>query len=376
MRRVNTEQLRPGMIIAEDIYAPNGQLIIAKGTKLTDATLEQLSRNAVLSSRIDDSVKTAAASSQKREEDIYKGDDIPGFTSNLPENLREARAKQIKEQKKSYTEGLNFFQISINNLVVKNTDMDVDTIIDQTLALLGSNGKGTNILQMLVFMQEYDSDVYAHSVNVSLLCNMLAHWLGYSEEDCRLAAACGMFHDIGKLTIPEEILQKPGPLTPEEKELVNTHTEKGYQMLKDHPIHESIKLSALLHHENCDGTGYPYKLPGDQIDPYAKLVTICNIYDAMTSNRPYRKAISPFDVIDYFEKKGLQKFDTRSILLFLENTINTYLNCPVRLSNGMIGYVVFINRRKLGRPTVQCGTEFIDLAKREDLRIMELLPAI
>ncbi len=252
MRRVNTDQLRPGMIIAEDIYAPNGQLIIAKGTKLTDATLEQLSRNAVLSSRIDDSVKTAAASSQKREEDIYKGDDIPGFTSNLPENLREARAKQIKEQKKSYTEGLNFFQISINNLVVKNTDMDVDTIIDQTLALLGSNGKGTNILQMLVFMQEYDSDVYAHSVNVSLLCNMLAHWLGYSEEDCRLAAACGMFHDIGKLTIPEEILQKPGPLTPEEKELVNTHTEKGYQMLKDHPIHESIKLSALLHHENCD----------------------------------------------------------------------------------------------------------------------------
>ena len=156
MRRVNTDQLRPGMIIAEDIYAPNGQLIIAKGTKLTDATLEQLSRNAVLSSRIDDSVKTAAASSQKREEDIYKGDDIPGFTSNLPENLREARAKQIKEQKKSYTEGLNFFQISINNLVVKNTDMDVDTIIDQTLALLGSNGKGTNILQMLVFMQEYD----------------------------------------------------------------------------------------------------------------------------------------------------------------------------------------------------------------------------
>ena len=87
MRRVNTDQLRPGMIIAEDIYAPNGQLIIAKGTKLTDATLEQLSRNAVLSSRIDDSVKTAAASSQKREEDIYKGDDIPGFTSNLPENL-------------------------------------------------------------------------------------------------------------------------------------------------------------------------------------------------------------------------------------------------------------------------------------------------
>lgn len=200
MRRVNTDQLRPGMIIAEDIYAPNGQLIIAKGTKLTDATLGLLSRNAVLSSRIDDSAKGASASSQKREEDIYKGDDIPGFTSNLPEHLSGSPCQTDQRTEKSYTEGLNFFQISINNLVVKNTDMDVDSIIDQTLATLGSNGKGTNILQMLVFMQEYDSNVYAHSVNVPSFAICWPAGLGTAMRTAvwPLPAVCSMISESSR----------------------------------------------------------------------------------------------------------------------------------------------------------------------------------
>ena len=131
-----------------------------------------------------------------------------------------------------------------------------------------------------------------------------------------------------------------------------------------------------MHHEFCDGSGYPRRLKAGQIDRFAKLVTICNIYDAMTSERPYRKVMSPFAVIEYFEGIGLQKFDTRPILTFLENTVNTYLNCPVRLSNGMVGYVVFINRERLGRPTVQCGSEFVDLSKHKDLSIQEMLPIV
>ena len=162
-----------------------------------------------------------------------------------------------------------------------------------------------------------------------------------------MAAACGMFHDIGKLAIPDEIIQKPGPLTPEERAIINTHAEKGYHMLEEWHVNETVKLSALMHHERCDGSGYPH-----------------------------RKAMSPFDVIEHFEEEGLRKFDTRSILVFLENTVNTYLNCPVRLNNGTVGYVVFINRNRLGRPIIQCGTEFIDLSKRRDLHVVELLPVV
>jgi len=191
-----------------------------------------------------------------------------------------------------------------------------------------------------------------------------------------MAAACGMFHDIGKLSIPEEIIQKKTPLTQEERAIASSHAEKGYHILSEHNIDEIVRLSALMHHERCDGSGYPHGLKGSQIDRFAKLVTICDIYCAMTADRPYRKAMSPFTVIEHFETEGLRKFDTRSILLFMENTANTYLNVPVRLSDGRIGYVVFINRGRLGRPTVQCGTDFVDLSKDKSLHITELLPVV
>ncbi len=376
MKKVAYAQLRPGMVTAEDVYAMNGQqLLVPKGTTLTELKLQLLHVFSIRSIRIEDDIpETDAASAESGSS--YFGANIPNFTSKLPQKVREARVKEIEAYKETYEEGLNYFQVAVNNLVEKNTDLNVDTILNQTVSLLDHKGRHSSILEMLIYMKEYDSSVYAHCINTSLLCNMLAHWLEYNEADCRMAAACGLFHDVGQLAIPEEIIQKPGPLTSQERELINTHAEKGYDMLKEFGVEETIRLSALMHHEKCDGTGYPRGLKGEQIDRFAKLVTICDIYDAMTSDRPYRKAMAPFAVIEHFENEGLRKFDTRSILTFLENTVNTYLNCPVRLSNGMVGYVVFINRGRLGRPTIQCGNEFVDLSRQNDLSIAEMLPVV
>lgn len=374
MKRITSERLIPGMVTAEDVYALSGQLLVPKDVALTDSLIRQLQLYSVRSVRIDDTKKEE--SPKKEKEEPIMGSDIPGFVSKLPDEVRKVRAERIREYKQAFDTGVNYFQVTINNLVSKNTTLDVHTVLDQTMALIGKKHTDTSVLEMLIYMKEYDSSVYAHSINVSLLCNMLARWLEYSEEDCKMAAACGMFHDIGKLAIPDEIIQKPGPLTPEERAIINTHAEKGYHMLEEWHVNETVKLSALMHHERCDGSGYPHKLKGSQIDRFAKLVTICDIYNAMTSDRSYRKAMSPFDVIEHFEEEGLRKFDTRSILVFLENTVNTYLNCPVRLNNGAVGYVVFINRNRLGRPIIQCGTEFIDLSKRHDLHVVELLPVV
>ena len=228
-------------------------------------------------------------------------------TSNLPEPVREARIQEIKEYKKTYGEGLNYFQVAVNNLVAKNTDLNVDTILNQTLSLLHPRRQNISVLEMLLYMKEYDNSVYSHCINTSLLCKMLAQWLEYSEEDCRMAAACGLFHDMGQLAIPDEIIQKPGPLTPEERKIVNTHPEKGYQMLEEYGVDETVRLAALMHHEKCDGSGYPRGLKDEEIDRFAKLVTICDIYDAMTSDRPYRKALTPFAVIEHFENDGLDR---------------------------------------------------------------------
>lgn len=381
MKRTIYEQLQPGMITGEDVYALNGQLLIPKGIVLTQATLDLLKMYSIRTIRIDDGVDErieAILGSQQppKDEGPFSGSDIPDFFSKLPEKTRQLRTEEILEYKKHYKESLDYFQVAINNLVAKNTDLDVSTILNQTVSLLNAGNRHASILEMIVYMKEYDNNIYAHSINVSLLCNMLAHWLEYSEQECQLATACGMFHDIGKLTIPEAIIQKPTPLTPQELQIARQHAQQGYYMLSDYHVDETVKLSALMHHERCDGSGYPNGLKGGQIDRFAKIVTICDIYNAMTSDRPYRKAFSPFSVIEHFETEGLRKFDTRSILLFMEKAANTYLNCPVRLSNGRSGYVVFINRSRLGRPTVQCGTDFIDLRREKDLYIAEMLPVL
>ena len=129
-----------------------------------------------------------------------------------------------------------------------------------------------------------------------------------------------------------------------------------------------------MHHEKCDGTGYPLKLPADKIDYYAKLVAIADVYDAMTSARVYRGALCPFKVIEIFEQEGLHKYDVVLIMTFLENVINTYIDNRVQLSDGRIGVVKWIDKNNLSKPMIQLSDQsFVELAKYRDLKIERIL---
>ena len=128
-----------------------------------------------------------------------------------------------------------------------------------------------------------------------------------------------------------------------------------------------------MHHEKCDGSGYPYGLKGDEIDKYSKIVTIADIFDAMTSERVYRAAMCPFTVIKAFEDEGIQKYEAKYILTFLENVANSYLNHRVSLSNGMEGNVIFINQSDYSLPIVKCDNdEIINLQEQYYKNIMKL----
>ena len=182
-----------------------------------------------------------------------------------------------------------------------------------------------------------------------------------------------LFHDIGKLTIPDHIIKKPGKLTDEEYAIIKTHSKKGYELLKKQKADIHVQYSALMHHEKCDGTGYPLKLIDNQIDWCAQIVTIADIYEAMTAKRVYRKALSPFTVISNFEEDGLRKYNPKFLLTFLERVVNSYMNCKVKLSNGEEGDIVYINKVSLSKPMVKTRNNFIDLSKNSELSIESLL---
>lgn len=226
---------------------------------------------------------------------------------------------------------------------------------------------------MLHNMRAYDDLTYAHCLNVALICNVFAGWLHFSQEDIELATLCGLFHDIGKLCIPDSIIKKPDRLTNEEYDVIKTHTIEGYKILQNQPVNDHIKNAALMHHERCDGSGYPFGLTGNRIDKFAKIVSIADVYDAMTAARVYRGPLCPFTVIDIFEKEGLQKYESEYILCFLKNVVLTYIGQRVRLTNGQEGDVVFINPQQFSRPMIKCGDTFVDLSKQKDIAIERLL---
>jgi len=132
-----------------------------------------------------------------------------------------------------------------------------------------------------------------------------------------------------------------------------------------------IVNSAMMHHERCDGTGYPFGLTSERIDDFAKIISIADVYDAMTSARVYRGAMCPFKVIEIFENEGLQKYDTKYILTFIQNVLNTYIQSRVRLSDGRTGEVIMINKQFLSRPLIRSGSSYIDLSKEPDAVYIE-----
>jgi len=365
MKRLTTLQLRPGMIIAEDVLSFDRQLIMTKGTELNDNLITKLDLYNIITVFVEDQVENAPSAVS----DTASPEEEPqvSYTERVQNT---ASFKQFKED---YALNVDNFKNAMNNVVERNLELDVDALLDDTLTMINRADKWPGILDMLQNMQNFDDSTFTHSLNVALICNVLARWLKLTPDQIEMATACGLFHDIGKLKIPHAIITKPGKLDAHEYAQIQKHPILGYQLLQNQDVDDHIRNAALMHHERYDGGGYPMRLSGKQIDPYARIVAIADVYDAMTAARVYRGPLCPFRVIEIFEQEGFEKYDVEYLLTFLENVVNTYLQCDCKLSDGRKAKIIFINKDKLSRPTVQCGNEYIKLADHPDLTIEELL---
>ena len=181
---------------------------------------------------------------------------------------------------------------------------------------------------------------------------------------------CGFFYDIGKLKLPQELLWKPDKLTDLEFTKLKTHTMLGFDLLKNQNLNEHVIKATLMHHERCDGSGYPSKLRSDKIDIFAKYIAVIDAYEAMTSARTYRQSLHPFQVIDHFEKDGYAKFDEAILRPILYHIAATQLTFNVRLSNDMEAKIIEINKARLSRPLLETEDgKLIDLARQPEIQI-------
>ena len=356
MRRIRIQELEPGMIAATDVYNRQDQLVLSAGTVLTEKIISRLSIYNIYFVRI---------------KDIQKTDEREIGQSHV-EKIRNSEA--FKEFHQEFDETVNLMESVISDFASNEVTMDaVNQVVDEAITMIDADHKEFNVFDIVHNMRQSSDITYAHSINVAMICHTIAKWIGMSEEETILAFTCGILHDIGKLRIPDEIINKPDKLTKEEFDLLKTHPIEGYNMLKELPIDKHIKNAALMHHERADGSGYPIGMKGNDIDKYARIVSIADVYEAATAPRVYRKGLSPFEVFEMFEKEGLQKYDTQIVMTFMEKLADTYMLNRVRLSNDMIGKIVFINKQSVARPVVKCGEQFIDLSKEPEITIAEII---
>ena len=219
-----------------------------------------------------------------------------------------------------------------------------------------------------------DKYTNGHSNRVAKYSKEIATRMGKDGDEAIAIYFMGLLHDIGKIGIRDDIINKANRLTDEEFMVIKNHPVIGHDILKNMTEIPNIEYGARWHHEKYDGSGYPDGLKGEEIPEYARIICVADAYDAMTSARTYRGPMCPFKVVEIFEREGLQKYDTKYIMTFLENIINTYLSHEVRLSDGRIGTVIFVNNRALSRPLIQCGDTYVDLTKEPtSLTIEEIL---
>jgi len=177
------------------------------------------------------------------------------------------------------------------------------------------------ILQRLALAAEYrDDDTGEHTKRVGEMSAQIAEALGLPEAEVELIRRAAPLHDVGKIAIPDSILLKPGKLTPEEFELIKTHTALGAKMLSGgrFPLLQRAEEIALSHHERWDGAGYLSGLQGEMIPIAGRIVAVADVFDALTNERSYKKAWSPDEAIQEIKHQSGQHFDPRVVEAFLE----------------------------------------------------------
>ena len=362
MVTLKIDELKPGMIVAEPVVTKRGQVISKVGSELSSQLIARLSFYKIDQVTVEDPIEE-----EDDDFEVVLQEEAPPaekayVSDQISYSQRLKASPKFQQFQIDYTVNIGYLKENIDAIIAGAGSECSDLLIENCEPLFKSK-TSLELFDMLHNMRGMEDSIYAHSLNVALISRAIGKWSKFGKDTLDMLTVAGLLHDIGKTQIPDEILNKPGKYTDEERETVQSHPLLGYKLLQGKDFHPSICHAVLQHHERMDGTGYPRKLYAEEIDDVAAIVAIADVYDAMTAARSYRDPLCAFQVIAEFEKDGLSKYNTKYILTFLEHIAATYQNSRVLLTDAKAGRVVYINKRNLSRPVIELDSgEIIDLS--------------
>jgi HD-GYP domain-containing protein (c-di-GMP phosphodiesterase class II) len=319
---LSIDNVKENMQLAKNIYSAEGNTLLAAGTYLTDYFVAKLKEFGVSTLYITDK---------------YIGkievDELVKIQAKK-ETTKIAKEVMTKIQKNQALNGEKIHKA-------------VNDVIDDLL-------QSHNIMYNLVEIRAMNDYHYSHNVTVCILALITGITAGYNYSKLRQLGTGALLHDIGKARIPVKILNKNGNLTTEEYVEVKKHSQIGFDILKQcKDISIESAYIALQHHERFDGSGYPQGLKGSQIEQAAQITTLADVYDAMSTDRIYRKRLFPQMVIEYIRDQANIQFDPELSQLFLANIAPFPTGSLVLLNNGEKGIVIKVPRDFPARPLIK-----------------------
>jgi len=340
MRAIPTAYVVENSILGENLYNSSGNILVKKGTTLTAKLLKQIEVNKVYTLYIDD---------PHSDYEVFR---------LLEQSLRVKGALLMKE----------LFALANEHKSILDVHNRLESYVNDVLYELKSFKRKTI---EHIDIKNVDNYIYSSSINVALLSALIAWDLNYSDDMVKQIFIGALYHDIGIALLPSDVINKSGELSIDEKMMILNHPNKGHNYLKDKTFLSAyVKQIALHHHECLDGSGYPNRIKDDDISFISQIVGVADIYDAMTSDRPYKRAVPPYEALEYILGTG-SKFDPKVINAFIKRITPYPCGSIVKLSNGKFAVVDEISEDVPLRPIVRIinkvgdGYEY----QRIDLRV-------
>lgn len=335
---MRTRELKPGMKLDHTVVDRLGRSLVTRGAPLDNYMIDGLIKLNIMSVYIQDE-EAASTTDESISPEIQKK--IDSLRKEDPSKVTLSHSV-----KKRVSEGIQFIYSNTSSSDLADT---ANSITNDLLTAIQANDAIAVDISSLKTSDEY---TFKHSVDVATIAMIIAKQQNLPQSQIQEIGLAGLLHDIGKTMVPAAILNKPAKLTPAEFEIMKQHSAFGYGIMKDRPeFGPAICLGVLQHHEKMNGSGYPFGHTGDKLSPYARILAVADIYDALVTERPYKAAYSQRDAVELIMSMTAE-LDLHAMKSFLESMILYPVDTIVELSNGEKAKVVKNSPHYILRPTV------------------------